>query len=94
MRCIDADALRDRLQNLADDDWNANTTTTWSEAFSECDDMVDDAPTIEPEPQIVRCKDCKYYQTRQKSGFLPQCCWFDVLTKPNDFCSNGRKENR
>ena len=44
--------------------------------------------------EIVRCKDCKYYQTRQKSGFLPQCCWFDVLTKPNDFCSNGRKENR
>ena len=46
MRLIDADALRDRLRNLADDDWNANTTTTWSEAFSECADMVDDAPTI------------------------------------------------
>ena len=45
-RLVDADALRDRLRNLADDDWNANTTTTWSEAFSECDDMVDDAPTI------------------------------------------------
>ena len=45
-RLVDADALRDRLRNLADDDWNANTTTTWSEAFSECDDMVDDAPII------------------------------------------------
>lgn len=45
-RLVDADALRDRLRNLADDDWNANTTTTWSEAFSECADMVDDAPTI------------------------------------------------
>lgn len=45
-RLVDADALRDRLRSLADDDWNANTTTTWSEAFSECDDMVDDASTI------------------------------------------------
>ena len=45
-RLVDADELRDRLRNLADDDWNANTTTTWSEAFSECDDMVDDAPII------------------------------------------------
>lgn len=45
-RLVDADTLSDRLQNLADDDWNANTTTTWSEAFSECADMVEDAPTI------------------------------------------------
>lgn len=43
---VDADALSDRLQNLADDDWNANATTTWSEAFNECADMVEDAPTI------------------------------------------------
>ena len=45
-RLGDLDELRDKLQNLADDDWNANTTTTWSEAFNECADMVDDAPTI------------------------------------------------
>lgn len=49
-RLVDADALRDRLRNLADDDWNANTTTTWAEAFAECADMVDETPTIEPEP--------------------------------------------
>ena len=48
MRCIDADALRDRLQNLGYDDWNQGTTTTWAEAFIECADMVDEAPTIEP----------------------------------------------
>lgn len=48
-RCIDADALRDRLQNLGYDDWNQGATTTWAEAFSECADMVDEAPTIEPQ---------------------------------------------
>ena len=50
MRAIDGDALRDRLQNLAYDDWNQGATTTWAEAFNECADMVADAPTIEPEP--------------------------------------------
>ena len=49
MRCIDADALRDRLQNLGYDDWNQGATTTWAEAFNECADMVDEQPTIEPE---------------------------------------------
>ena len=49
MRPIDADAQRDKLQNLADDEWNRSTTTSWAEAFSECADMLEDAPTIEPE---------------------------------------------
>ena len=49
MRAIDGDVLRDRLQNLGYDDWNQGTTTTWAEAFNECADMVDEAPTIEPQ---------------------------------------------
>lgn len=55
MRAIDADALRDRLQNLADDEWNRSTPTSWAEAFSECADMVDEQPTIEPEPHWIPC---------------------------------------
>ena len=68
MRLIDADALRDRLQNLGYDDWNQGTTTTWAEAFIECADMVDEAPTIEPRNKghwikispanIYECSEC------------------------------------
>lgn len=54
MRPIDGDALRDKLQNLADDEWNRSTPTTWAEAFAECADMVEDAPTIEPERKTGR----------------------------------------
>lgn len=57
MRAIDGDAHRDRLRNLADDDWNQSTTTSWAEAFAECADMVDDAPTIEPEPHWIPCSE-------------------------------------
>ena len=48
MRLIDADALHDRLQNIAYDDWNQGVGTTWAKAFDECADIVEDAPTIEP----------------------------------------------
>ena len=49
MRCIDADALKDRFQNLAYDDWNQGTSTSWADAYLECADIVDEQPTIEPE---------------------------------------------
>ena len=48
-RLIDADALKDRLQSLAYDDWNQGVCTSWADAYRECADMVDEQPTIEPE---------------------------------------------
>lgn len=49
MRLIDADVLKDRLQSLAHYDWNQGASTTWANAYSECGDMVEEMPTIEPE---------------------------------------------
>lgn len=47
MRLIDGDALEDRLQSLAYDDWNQGVTTSWADAYRECADMVYEQPTIE-----------------------------------------------
>lgn len=87
MRAIDADALRDRLQNLGYDDWNQGTTTTWAEAFKECADMVDEMPTIELE--IVRCKDCEWFHD---IGCAIQIV--DDSDKPseNDYCSFAERK--
>ena len=49
MRLIDADALIETLKNMASDDWNKNVHTSWATAFEEVIDMLEDAPTIEPE---------------------------------------------
>ena len=49
MRLIDGDALKDRFDNLAYDDWNQGVSTSWADAFKESADIVEDAPTIEPE---------------------------------------------
>ena len=60
MRLIDADAFRDRLQNLAYNDWNQGVTTSWADAYNECADMVDDMPSVQPDwnEMLVICDCC------------------------------------
>lgn len=50
MRPIDADALKDRLQNLAYDDWNQGANTSWADAYREVAEMVDEQPTADVVP--------------------------------------------
>lgn len=51
MRAIDADTLRERLQNLAYDDWNQGITTSFADACHEIIDIIEEQPTIEPSAQ-------------------------------------------
>lgn len=52
MRPIDADALKDRLQALAYDDWNQGVCTSWADAYREVAEMVEDQTTIEAVPVV------------------------------------------
>ena len=98
MRLIDADKLHERLQALVLDEWNKTTFTSWSKAFAEVADMVEyDAPTIEPD--IIRCKDCKYYQIAwlKKDGtddkrYRPSICvkgQYGITRKPDWYCADA-----
>lgn len=79
MRLIDADALRDTFQMLADDDWNQATGTTWGYAFDEAADVVDTAPTIDPvkhgrwivEDGCVCCSECG--EPNMEWRYCPNC---------------------
>ena len=76
MRAIDADALRERLQSLAYDDWNQGVTISFADACHEIIDVVEDQPTIEPEPHYDEwCTDCKEYDHER------HCCprWNKVI---------------
>lgn len=58
MRLIDADALRDKLQNLATVEGNKGVRTWWSIAYEECADIVDEQPTIiEIKETIIKGKE-------------------------------------
>ena len=80
MRLIDADVLRDRLQNLATIEGNQGVRTYWTNAYEECADMVDEQPTINPQKWIP-CSEglpeekAEYYWVCLDSGGQCQCRW-------------------
>ena len=88
MRAVDADALRDRLQNLGYDDWNQGATTTWAEAFNECADMVDEQPTIEP--QRKKGMWIEHNPHKWGLGIVFECseCGEKIDCEPSNFCPN------
>lgn len=89
MRLIDGDTLRDRLQNLAYDDWNQGVSTSWANAYSECADMVEEMPTVEPMRK-------KGEWERKHDGVYCSCCYlgWDFITgipseaENYNFCPN------
>ena len=95
MRAIDADALLERACNLeaqalayvgkiANDESKIEEWRIWSAILAERTAFkhdIFDAPTIEPE--IVRCKDCKY--RGGLSGFY--CDIVEKMVGVDSFCS-------
>lgn len=92
MRLIDGDALEDRLQSLAYDDWNQGVTTSWADAYRECADMVYEQPTIEPEPKKGRWikLDMHAHLADHKCTACGQECYVPTcMGEPiYDFCPN------
>ena len=48
---------------------------------------LNDAPSID----IVRCQDCKYWNTDGCREGVGECTWAYYMTKPDDFCSYGER---
>ena len=55
-RYIDADALTARLKILYEDDWNQNVCTSWANAYSYCEELVEEQPTADV-PQWIPCSE-------------------------------------
>lgn len=51
-RLIDADALTERLNEYANDDWNVSLGGVFTDAVDTCLDFVENAPTIEAMPVV------------------------------------------
>lgn len=76
MRLIDADALKEKA-------WDADTRCGYVQVVDVGD--IDNAPTIEPE--IVRCKDCKYWIAHDK-----RCVYLNHGFAPNMWCCHGERK--
>ena len=88
MRLIDADALEERIKvegrNQAEQ--RANRYDNVVLAYGDCFGMVRDAPTIDA-VLVVRCKDCKHYDTIGRSKGFGWCENIDRGTSDNFYCS-------
>ena len=96
MRLIDADALKDKLQNLAYDDWNQGVSTTWANAYGEVAEIVDQEPTADA-VEVVLCKDCKWWKREENQvGEIGDdyFCAFDCNKSYREdyFCADGERK--
>ena len=54
--------------------------------------FIDDAPTVDA-VEVVRCKDCKYWQDNNDGYPHEECRWGNGETPDaNDFCSYGERK--
>lgn len=60
MRLINADAVIPKLKSICEGENQIYGCGSWRFAIK-CLTVVENAPTIEPRPEIVRCKDCKHW---------------------------------
>lgn len=85
MRPINADALKEWVENVTDSEWG------WQEML----DKIDAEPTIDAVP-VVRCRECRYNYGKEHGGeFNPEdiVCdyWETDGLNADDFCSYGER---
>ena len=96
MRLIDAEGseLQTQLKIIREAEYQIYGSGSWG-FTAKCEHAIEDAPTIQPEPQIIRCKDCgrrddhgccKYWKALAM-GDIP------IATDDNDFCSHAERRN-
>lgn len=89
-RLIDADALTERLNEYANDDWNVSLGGVFTYAVDTCLDFVENAPTIEAVPVVEaewiyenytwHCGKCGFHPFKgyipkePRFNFCPNCC--------------------
>mgnify|MGYP000851205327 CR=1 FL=1 len=75
-RYIDADAL---LKRMDENEWSMASRKT-----------IKDAPTIDA-VEVVRCKDCKQYNTTNCSKVFGWCDKMNRVVHDDFYCANGAK---
>ena len=90
MSLIDAEYLIEHVCACMENDRLLKTATK-----DEILRMIEDVPSAEPE--VIRCKDCKYYYNVMHGGTqfeYGKCCrTFVEDVKPDDYCSKGERND-
>ena len=85
MRLIDADALKSKVQAQ---EWKRDPAVML--ALDWIYMLLNEQPTIDAVP-VVRCKDCKHYNTIGCSKGFGWCENMDMGVSDDFYCANGAK---
>jgi len=85
VRLIDADELTNRLTKRI-----ASGMPTYNAGIIDAEDVIVEMPTIDA-VQVVRCKDCEFYEREQDEAWgLCRCNGAGM--PPMGFCSDGERK--
>jgi hypothetical protein len=90
MRLIDADKAVEEINEWLDQTGAIPLNTSYHFELLGC---IEDCPTIDAVP-VVRCKDCKHYNTIGCSKGFGWCENIDRGTSDNFYCANGKQLNK
>ena len=91
MRLIDADAFDERVR-VAGGMSEEELTEDFKDGVQVVLYMLSNQPTIQPE--IIRCKDCKYWDTTWQNDYAPNYHYCPMIdgTRRNDFyCADAER---
>lgn len=96
-RYIDADVLCEVLEKRADDEWNKRSLAgTWSDAYRDMIDTIDDEPTADVEPvrhgQWIRGKNKSAFPAKPPAIWYCSCC--GEMIRYNDSTSTYQKKKK
>jgi len=87
MRLIDADKIVEQINEWLDQTGAIPLNTSYHFELLGC---IEDCPAIDAVP-VVRCKDCKHYNTIGCSKGFGWCENMDRGTSDNFYCANGKQ---
>lgn len=87
MRLIDSEPLLDMLEREENENEDIPNR---SDGIRDAIIDILNAPTVEA-VQVIRCKDCKYWDDFLDKGYCKDTIGFDRWWKPNDYCSYAER---
>ena len=80
-----APTLHSEKVNFKDSDDDRPVINTYKMVHQHLAEVIERLPAVEPELDIVRCKDCKH-------RYGKACDFADFWIKDDDYCSRGERK--
>ena len=89
--CIDRQEAIDALAKFVPYAICDASTESYTNGLTDAYNLICQLPAVQPQPEIIRCKDCKYWRehkyAKETKRYIPFCGFNAINTKADDYCS-------